>query len=140
MANKNGGARSATRLLRSPMRSPCGSKGATPFALAVFLATAMAACPRHSDQTAENQSRITPLLKGLGSHTHPVTTRSPLAQRYFDQGLNLTYAFNHAEAVRSFRQAALLDPDCAMAYWGPGVDTWSEYQRPHDAGTWRPGI
>lgn len=121
MANKNGGARSATGLLRSPMRSPRGSKRATPIALAVFLAMAMAACSHHSDQSVENHPRIAPLLKGLGSHTHPVTTRSPLAQRYFDQGLNLTYAFNHAEAVRSFRQAALLDPDCAMAYWGQAL-------------------
>jgi len=59
-----------------------------------------------------------PLLKGLGELTHPVTTSSPLAQRYFDQGLLLAYNFNHAEASRSFRAAAELDPDCAMAWWG----------------------
>src|SRR5262249_49164210 len=49
---------------------------------------------------------------------HPITTRSKLAQRYFDQGLRLVYAFNHDEAARSFGEAARLDPDCAMAYWG----------------------
>jgi tetratricopeptide (TPR) repeat protein len=90
-------------------------------AIVLAMATAITACSDHSNQTAESQPRIAPLLKGLGSHTHPVTTRSPLAQRYFDQGLNLTYAFNHAEAVRSFRQAAVIDPDCAMAYWGQAL-------------------
>jgi tetratricopeptide (TPR) repeat protein len=91
--------------------------------LAVVLATAtaMTACSDPSRDVGESQPRIAPLLKGLGSHTHPVTTRSPLAQRYFDQGLNLVYAFNHAEAIRSFRQAALIDPDCAMAYWGQAL-------------------
>jgi tetratricopeptide (TPR) repeat protein len=59
-----------------------------------------------------------PLFDGLGDHHHPVTTRSPLAQRYFDQGLVLAFAFNHDEALRSFLQAAELDPDCAMAWWG----------------------
>ena len=58
------------------------------------------------------------LLAGLGSHHHPVKTRSPVAQRFFDQGLRLVYAFNHEEAVRSFRRAAELDPQMAMAYWG----------------------
>jgi tetratricopeptide (TPR) repeat protein len=58
------------------------------------------------------------LLTGLGGHRHPITTRNALAQRFFDQGLSLAYAFNHAEAVRSFREAARLDPDCAMCYWG----------------------
>jgi tetratricopeptide (TPR) repeat protein len=91
--------------------------------LAVVLATAaaMTACSDPSGNMGESQPRIAPLLKGLGSHTHPVTTRSRLAQRYFDQGLNLVYAFNHSEAVRSFRQAALIDPDCAMAYWGQAL-------------------
>ena len=59
-----------------------------------------------------------PLLKGLGNLSHPITTSSPLAQRYFDQGLLLAYNFNHAEAIRSFTAAAELDPDCAMAWWG----------------------
>lgn len=62
--------------------------------------------------------RAAPLFQNLGTHHHRITTRSPLAQRYFNQGLILTFAFNHAEAVRSFREAAKLDPDCAMCYWG----------------------
>jgi tetratricopeptide (TPR) repeat protein len=61
---------------------------------------------------------LAPRLQDLGAHAFPVTTASEAAQRYVDQGLNLAYGFNHAEAARSFREAARLDPDCAMAYWG----------------------
>ena len=59
-----------------------------------------------------------PLLPGLGDWQHRVTTTSAEAQRYFDQGLRLSYAFNHAEAARSFERAVQLDPACAMCYWG----------------------
>lgn len=59
-----------------------------------------------------------PLFEGMGPHTREVTTDSPEAQKYFDQGLTWTFAFNHDEATRSFRQAAALDPNCAMAWWG----------------------
>jgi len=59
-----------------------------------------------------------PLLEGLGTLTYPVTNSTPLVQRYFDQGLRLTWAFNHEEAVAAFREAARLDPDCAMCWWG----------------------
>ncbi|HSF17049.1 MAG TPA: hypothetical protein VLK65_15980 [Vicinamibacteria bacterium] len=61
---------------------------------------------------------IAPELDGIGDHHHSVTTRSEKAQRFFDQGLKLTYAFNHQEALRAFKEAVRLDPDCAMAYWG----------------------
>ena len=59
-----------------------------------------------------------PLYTGLGTVHHAVTTKAPLAQKYFDQGLRLCYAFNHDEAIRAFREAARLDPSCAMAHWG----------------------
>jgi tetratricopeptide (TPR) repeat protein len=59
-----------------------------------------------------------PLFRGTGNHHRAVTTRSPEAQRYFDQGLAFLYAFNHDEAIRSFQAAADLDPACAMAWWG----------------------
>ncbi|HKQ60626.1 MAG TPA: hypothetical protein VJS92_05025 [Candidatus Polarisedimenticolaceae bacterium] len=58
------------------------------------------------------------LLQDLGQYTHPVRTRSPEAQRFFDQGLRLAYGFNHDEAERAFREAARLDPSCIMAWWG----------------------
>jgi tetratricopeptide (TPR) repeat protein len=58
------------------------------------------------------------LYKGLGSWHHPIATKNPDAQKYFDQGLTLIYGFNRYEALRSFRKAAQLDPAAAMPYWG----------------------
>jgi hypothetical protein len=58
------------------------------------------------------------LLPGIGSHRHPIATTSADAQKYFDQGFNLVFGFNHEEAVRSFRHAAELDPKAAMPHWG----------------------
>jgi tetratricopeptide (TPR) repeat protein len=59
-----------------------------------------------------------PLFDSLGTHSRPVTTKSPGAQAYFDQGLRFLYGFNHGAAIRSFAEAARLDPACAMAHWG----------------------
>ncbi len=75
-----------------------------------------------AEEAAETllQNRV-PLFKGMGPHQRKVTTRSAEAQRYFDQGLNWAYAFNHDEAIRSFEEAARLDPDCAMAHWGKAL-------------------
>ncbi len=61
---------------------------------------------------------LAPLLDGLGDHHVAVTTDDALAQRFFDQGIALTYGFNHAEALRSFREVVRRDPGCAMGYWG----------------------
>ena len=58
------------------------------------------------------------LLPGLGNHHHPIATKNPDAQKFFDQGLALAWAFNRAEAARSFRRAAELDPSAAMPWWG----------------------
>jgi tetratricopeptide (TPR) repeat protein len=54
----------------------------------------------------------------MGNHHHPVSTKNPNAQRFFDQGLSFVFAFNHDEAVRSFKRAAEIDPQLAMAQWG----------------------
>lgn len=59
-----------------------------------------------------------PVFRNLGAHRHPISTKVPQTQMYFDQGVNLLFGFNHAEAIRSFREAARLDPDCAMCWWG----------------------
>jgi tetratricopeptide (TPR) repeat protein len=59
-----------------------------------------------------------PVFKGLGDHHHPISTKNPKTQMFFDQGVDLLFGFNHAEAIRSFREAARLDPDCAMCWWG----------------------
>jgi tetratricopeptide (TPR) repeat protein len=60
----------------------------------------------------------TPLFDNLGTLHHPISTSSPKAQQYFDQGLRLVFAFNHEEAINSFEEAARIDPKAAMAYWG----------------------
>jgi tetratricopeptide (TPR) repeat protein len=62
-----------------------------------------------------------PLWDGFGSLTYKITTSNPQAQTYFDQGLRLTYAFNHGEAQRAFRKAQKLDPACAMCFWGEAL-------------------
>src|SRR5262245_19114176 len=71
-----------------------------------------------------------PLFEGLGKHTRTVATANRDAQRYFDQGLNFMFAFNHAEAIRAFRRAAELDPGCAMAYWGISLASGVNYNDP----------
>lgn len=70
------------------------------------------------------------LLSGLGTHHHQVSTSNPEAQRFFDQGLTLLFAFNHDEAVRAFQRAGELDPQLAMAYWGTALALGSNYNLP----------
>lgn len=74
-----------------------------------------------------------PLYGNLGDHHHPITTDSDLAQRYFDQGLRLQYAFNHAEAIRSYEEALRLDPTCAMCSWGVALAAGPNINAPMDA-------
>ena len=62
-----------------------------------------------------------PLYKDLGKLHVPITTTSKRAQAYFDQGIRLTFSFNHAEAARAFRAAQDADPNCAMCYWGEAL-------------------
>ncbi|XXX80590.1 hypothetical protein WMF30_17695 [Sorangium sp. So ce134] len=73
-----------------------------------------------------------PLFEGIGALHHPVTTSSALAQRYFDQGLRLVYAFNHDEARRAFEEAARLDPGLAMARWGIALTLGPNINLPAD--------
>src|SRR2546423_6424075 len=87
-------------------------------ALAGLLAAAVVVCAQQAHDGMHKAEGTATLMPGLGTHHHAVATKSPAAQRFFDQGLTLVYAFNHEEAVRSFRRAAELDPQMAMAYWG----------------------
>ena len=59
-----------------------------------------------------------PLFEDLGTYHRPITTKSELAQRYFNQGFRLVYGFNHNEAIRAFKEVIRLDPNCAMGHWG----------------------
>lgn len=58
---------------------------------------------------------------GLAGWSHPISSKNETARRYFDQGLTLAYGFNHAAADASFREAARLDPSCAICYWGAAL-------------------
>ena len=75
---------------------------------------------------------LAPRLQNLGNHTFPVSCASDKGQAYFNQALNLTYGFNHAEAGRSYREAARLNPDCAMAYWGQALVMGPNINAPMD--------
>ena len=70
------------------------------------------------------------LLPGLGTLRHKVSTAKPEAQKFFDQGLSLVYAFNHEEAALSFRHATELDPKLAMAWWGVALSVGPNYNDP----------
>ena len=88
--------------------------------------------------TAESASAPTPLYENLGSLHHTVTTQSEQAQQYFDQGLRLTYAFNHDEAIKSFKQALVYDSTCAMCYWGIAYALGPNINLPMDSSLVRP--
>lgn len=98
------------------MRSKCVS------VLIFVFAISRAASAQHSSHGGSGAAGgPPPLHEDLGSYHRAVSTRVPNAQRYFDQGLRLIYAFQHEEAKRSFDEAARLDPDCAMCHWGAAI-------------------
>ncbi len=92
------------RFRRSPVVAPL-----------IFVALAAAPALGAADEP------LAPRLEGLGDLHYAITTSSEAAQRFFDQGLRLVYAFNHAEAVRAFEEAARLDPEAPMPHWGKAL-------------------
>jgi tetratricopeptide (TPR) repeat protein len=101
------------------------------------LTAVQAALEDPGSQVQAPDAAQTPLYPNLGSLHYPVTTSVPLAQRYFDQGLRLHYAFNHSEAIRSFQEGARLDPDCAMCYWGIALAYGPNINAPMDTANGR---
>ncbi len=87
--------------------------------------------PEGFGQPAPN-GQIAPRLQNLGDYKFAVTTTSEQAQVFFNQGFNLAYGFNHAEAARAFAEAARLDPQCAMAYWGQALVLGPNINAPMD--------
>ena len=81
-------------------------------------------------ETLEGWSKGAQLFDGLGTFHRKITTRSPLAQKYFDQGMRFLWAFNHDEATRSFAKAAEIDPTCASCYWGVALTLGPNYNMP----------
>jgi len=92
----------------------------------LLLALAAGAPARADDPAMDTDAavvpgQLAPRLQTLGSHAHAITTSSPRAQLFFNQGLILAYGFNHREAARSFREVVRLDPTAAMGYWGQAL-------------------
>ena len=110
---------------------------------AICLASsAVASAQQHEHppgQPATTQAGAgTPLYDNLGSLHHAITTTSPVAQQYFDQGLRLTYGFNHDEAVKSFKEGLKHDSTCAMCYWGIAYALGPNINLPMDTAAVRP--
>jgi tetratricopeptide (TPR) repeat protein len=94
------------------------------FAVLAFIPLFAIACSKTPETDAELAARAgAPLFKGMGDYHRVIDTKDPGAQRYFDQGMVLAFGFNHAEAIRSFRAAQKLDPNCAMCFWGEALAT-----------------
>src|SRR5438270_5136270 len=81
-------------------------------------------------QTLADWARGARLYEGLGGFHRPVTTSSPEAQRYFEQGMRFVWAFNHDEATRCFAKAAAIDPKCASCFWGVALTLGPNYNMP----------
>jgi tetratricopeptide (TPR) repeat protein len=109
--------RNRAQVNRGHERAKPGSRYAMVPAGVLLLVIVLAAI-WHRGWRAVSDAQTEPFFVGLGSYSRKVTTASPVAQRYFDQGLAFLYGFNHEEAQRSFEAAAAVDPQCAMAYWG----------------------
>jgi tetratricopeptide (TPR) repeat protein len=93
----------------------------------LLVGVGLLCCSALADHPLSKEGRLAVLWEGLGNHHHPVATKNAEAQKFFDQGLRLIYAFNHDEAQRSFQKAAQLDPNLAMAYWGMALAVGPNY-------------
>ena len=109
-------------------RLRCKSRGRLRRYSLLLVCLAICACNRKNPQTPASYAVV---FTGMGAIHHPIATRNPEAQKYFDQGLALVYAFNFGEAINSFRRASELDPNAAMPYWGlalaygPNYNAWT---------------
>src|SRR5215469_6847399 len=83
----------------------------------------------HGEVFNEGPRQKAYLMGNTGNVTLKITTKSSEAQKFFDQGLGQLHGFWYFEAERSFRQAAAIDPDCAMAYWGMAVANINNAER-----------
>ena len=92
-----------------------------------LLALAAPAARAQHDHGAAAPAAPPEIVSGMGSWHHPITTKNPEAQKYFDQGLAFLYGFNHDEAARYFRRAAELDPAASMPYWGLALSIGPNY-------------
>src|SRR6202140_5790316 len=102
------------------------------FCWSVLLTLLLCGVITAQDHAAHTPSKPATLMPGLGDLHHPVSTKNPQAQQFFDQGLRFIYAFNHDEAARSFKHAGELDPKLAMSFWGVAEAVGPNYNDPAD--------
>ena len=114
-----------TGLFGAPFGALCGPGQAGGALVRELLIASAVAAPA-------SQAQPIPLYPDLTTSPLIATTRDPRAQAYFSQGLTLAYGFNHAGAVRSFREAQGLDPDCALCWWGEAVALGPNINAPMD--------
>src|SRR5437588_10257013 len=93
----------------------------------------LARCSAGHKPSAHHAVKSDELDAGLGNHYHPTSTTNVKAQRLFDQGLTLSYAFNHDAALAAFRKAYEIDPNFAMAHWGAALVLGPNYNWEVDA-------
>ncbi len=107
-----------------PVLSPASYNADPPIDMPMGASTPMAGMvmkmidPMPSVYAGQADKPGAPIFQGLGNHHHKISTRNAKTQLLFDQGIKLMFGFNHAEAIRSFREGARLDPHCAMCWWG----------------------
>lgn len=106
---------------------------ATLFLALSLSVTAPVAYAQHQHPGNLEASAPVALMPEMGTTHLRVTTSTPQAQAFFNQGLALVYGFNHEEAVRAFRRAAELDPQMAMAHWGVALALGPNINMPMDA-------
>lgn len=130
------------RRIETPMRR---LRSAIYLVLAMALAGSAAAQETHHHPavaapaaTITPPGAETPLYGNLGSYHMAITAATPLARRYFDQGIRLTYGFNHDEAVKSFKEAIRADSTCAMCWWGVANALGPNINLPMDTAQARP--
>lgn len=97
------------------VQSACGEGGYGLAERRAFFIRAANAYAQSAEAPADKENMLWPALGAIG---YEVTTSKPEAQAWFDQGLAFTYGFNHEEAIKSFRRAQAIDPECAMCFWG----------------------
>jgi tetratricopeptide (TPR) repeat protein len=95
--------------------------------IAVFLLSSSLLAQMTMQMSNEEDHRPVSLVSGIGNSNHPIRISTPEGQKYFNQGLNYIWAFNHDEARRSFQKAAELDPSAAMPLWGVALAVGPNY-------------
>jgi tetratricopeptide (TPR) repeat protein len=110
----------------SPPKSETGQQANAPIAMCGVTTSS------EIIKLIDTTRQIAPQVNNLGNYSFKISTQNPDAQSFFDQGLNLYYGFNHLEAFRSFREAARLDPKCAMCWWGQALALGPNINSPMD--------